>query len=102
MPGWSSVRPEKVATPLWAVTVSVPPRVAPPGLFKRATVTLPPKLGSTLPNGSSAETTSPNPLPTVTLPGGCVVTTSWVAAAAVTSKALVVAPARPLPETRSV
>ena len=41
MPAWSSVSPEKVATPLWAVTVSVPPRVAPPGLFASATVTVP-------------------------------------------------------------
>ena len=36
-----SVSPEKVATPLEAVTVSVPPRVAPPGLFASATVTVP-------------------------------------------------------------
>ena len=41
MPALSSVRPEKVATPLWAVAVSVPPRVAPPGLFDSATVTVP-------------------------------------------------------------
>ena len=36
-----SVSPENVATPLVAVTVSVPPSVAPPGLFASATVTVP-------------------------------------------------------------
>ena len=36
-----SVRPEKVATPWLAVTESVPPSVAPPGLFASATVTVP-------------------------------------------------------------
>ena len=38
-----SDRPENVATPLDAVAVSVPPRVAPPGLFASATVTVPSK-----------------------------------------------------------
>ena len=36
-----SVSPENVATPPDAVTVSVPPSVAPPGLFASATVTVP-------------------------------------------------------------
>ena len=35
------VSPEKVATPLEAVAVSVPPSVAPPGLLASATVTVP-------------------------------------------------------------
>ena len=36
-----SVSPENVATPPDAVTVSVPPSVAPPGLLASATVTVP-------------------------------------------------------------
>ena len=41
MPAWSRVSPEKVATPLSAVTVSVPPEGPPPGLLNSATVTVP-------------------------------------------------------------
>ena len=71
-----SVSPEKVATPLDAVTVSVPPRVAPPGLLASATVTVPLKEEMGLPELSSASTVRPNGLPAVTLAGGCCVTTS--------------------------
>src|SRR5262245_11464101 len=50
-PARLNVRPEKVATPLTAATVSVPPSVAPAG---GATVTLPLKEESTVPKLSSA------------------------------------------------
>ncbi len=70
MPALFRVKPEKVATPLLAVMVSVPPRVLPPGLLASATFTLPLKVRSTLPLASSAETTKPKPLPAVTLPSG--------------------------------
>ena len=49
--------------PLTALAVRVPPRVAPPGLLTRATVTPPLKLGSTLPNASRADTARPKPEP---------------------------------------
>ena len=65
------------------------------GLFARARVTLPAKVGSTFPKPSSALTTRPKPLPAVTLAGGWVVTTSCVAVAAVTVMAPVVAALRP-------
>src|SRR5262249_57585298 len=70
-----SVRPEKVATPPDAVTVSVPPSVAPPGLLASATVTAPLKEVIRLPELSSASTVRPKPLPAVTLAGGCCATT---------------------------
>ena len=41
----------------------MPPSVSPPGLFASATVTPPAKVGSTFPNGSSAEITKLNPTP---------------------------------------
>ncbi len=66
-----SVSPEKVATPLEAVAVSVPPRVAPPGLLASATVTVPLKVVMGLPELSSAWTVRPKVLPAVTLEGGC-------------------------------
>ena len=59
MAALSSVRPEKVATPFVAVAVSVPPRVAPPGLLASATVTVPLNEVSTLPELSSAVTVRP-------------------------------------------
>ena len=70
-----SVSPEKVATPPDAVTVSVPPSVAPPGLLASATVTVPLKEVIRLPELSSAWTVRPKGLPAVTLAGGCCVTT---------------------------
>ena len=71
-----SVSPENVATPLAAVAVSVPPKVALPGLFASATVTVPSNEVIGLPELFSAVTVRPNPLPAVTLAGGCCVTTS--------------------------
>ena len=70
-----SVSPEKVATPPDAVTESVPPSVAPPGLLASATVTVPLKDESRLPELSSAWTVRPKGVPAVTLAGGCWVTT---------------------------
>ncbi len=74
----SSVKPEKVATPLLAVTESVPPSVAPLGLLASATVTVPSKDESRLPELSSAWTVRPKGVPAVTLVGGCWVTTNCV------------------------
>ena len=69
------VSPENVATPLDAVTDSVPPSVAPPGLFASATVTVPLKEAIGLPELSSAWTVTPKGLPAVMLVGGGWVTT---------------------------
>ena len=52
------VKPEKVATPLTVLAVSVPPKPAPPGLLARASVTLPVNVGSMLPHTSSAATST--------------------------------------------
>ena len=77
MPALSSVSPEKVATPFWAVAVSVPPRVAPPGLLSSATVTVPLKevvhvARAILGGDGQAEAG----YPAATLAGGCAVTTN--------------------------
>ena len=77
MPGWLRVRSEKVATPLTTVAVRVPPRVAPPGLFPRATVTVPPLTG--FPRLSSTWTVRPKGLPATTLDGGSVWIAIWLA-----------------------
>ena len=88
------VSPEKVATPLAAVTVSVPPTLTPAGLL---TVTLPVKVLTTVPKPSSAVTAKPKLLPAAMLSGGCAVTTSCVATpAGVTLMAVVVADVRPV------
>ena len=71
-----SDRSENVATPLDAVAVSVPPSVAPPGLFASATVTVPLNEVSMLPELSSASTVRPKGVPAARLAGGCCVTTS--------------------------
>ena len=63
-----------------AVAVSVPPRVAPPGLISSPTVTVPSNELSTLPDLSSAVTVKPKPVPAVMLPGGWVVTATWLVA----------------------
>ena len=97
-PALLSVRPAKVATPALALTVEVPPSVAPLGFVANASVTLEAKLAATFPKGSSAVTTSPKPLPAVTLPGGAVVSTSWLAVAALTVMVLVVAELSPEPD----
>ena len=70
MPAWSSVSPVKLATPSWAVTVSVPPRVPPPGLFNSATVTVPLNALSKLPELPSALTIRPKSDPGSMLLGG--------------------------------
>src|SRR5437773_10199898 len=49
-------RSPKVATPLTADTVALPESVLPAGLLPSATVTLPVKLGTTLPSASCAAT----------------------------------------------
>src|SRR5205823_491593 len=86
-----SVSPENVAMPLTADTVTVPPRVAPAGLFPRDNVTGPLKLASTAPAAVRAVTTRPNGLPAATLIGGAEVTRSCVAAASATLIAVVAA-----------
>ena len=65
-----SVSPENVATPWLAVTVSVPPSVAPAGSFASATVTVPSKDDSRLPELSSASTVRPKGVPAARLAGG--------------------------------
>src|SRR5258708_393868 len=65
--------------PLLSVTVSVPPRVAPVVLLRRATVTVLLNVAAMLFEPSSAFTVKRNEAPTVTLLGGGVVTTSCVA-----------------------
>ena len=77
MPGWLRVRSEKVATPSTTVAVKVPPRVAPPGLFPRPTVTVPPLTG--FPWLSSTWTVRPKGLPAATLAGGSVLIVIWLA-----------------------
>src|SRR4051794_36540390 len=89
--------PAMAETPGWPRSVgsaSVGPlRVAPAGLF-RLRNTAPVKLGTTLPNGSSAETTALKPRPELTVLGGDDVTTNWETAAGMTVIAFVVRPVR--------
>src|SRR5271169_5961885 len=61
--------PLKAATPLTAVAVSVPPRVAPAGLLASWMVTLPSKPVSMLPSESSTAKLVVKPLLAETLPG---------------------------------
>ena len=56
VPGMFSVSPLKLATPATALTVSVPPERALPGLVARATVSLPLKPVARFPSASSAVT----------------------------------------------
>ena len=101
-PTWSRVNPAKVATPLFAVTESVPPSVAPSGLFASATVTTPLNEDARSPALSSAWTIKPKEAPAMMLAGGCwVITSSW-AGTGITAMALDVAPLSPLLETASV
>jgi hypothetical protein len=101
LPTLLSVKPENVATPLAAETVTVPPSVLPPGSLDRATVSLPLKLVATLPWASSAVTVKPKPAPAVTLDGGCVVIESCVAVPGATEIAVEVAAVSPLLVTAS-
>ena len=102
LPTLLSVKPEKLATPLVALTVSVPPSVLLPGLLASATVSLPVKPVATFPSASSAVTVKPNPLPAVTVAGGWVVMSSCVAVPGVTEMALLVADVSVPPVTASV
>src|SRR5207244_2818399 len=92
----SRVRSPKLATPLTAATVVVPPRVLPPGLLPSATVTGPVKLGTTLLAASSALTCTAGLIAApATVVDGCTVNTSWVAVPGVMSNALLVTGAKP-------
>ena len=97
VPALLRVRPEKVATPLTAVAVTVPPSAAAPGLFASARVTVPANEVATPPEASSAVNVSPNGVPAVTDPGGCAVMTSCVAAAGATLNGPVTAAVSPPP-----
>ena len=90
------VRLVKLATPWLAVTVSVPPSVAPVGLLANATLTLPEAVVTTFPYASSIEACMLKGLLTLTVLGGCCVITSCVAAAGVTVMAFVTPSPRPL------
>src|SRR5690242_4902457 len=81
----------KLAIPPIAPTVVVPASVPPAGLVPIATVTLPAKLVTTLPNASSALTCTAGVIaaPASVLLGGTV-KTSWAAAAGVMLKDLLV------------
>src|SRR5437667_4657944 len=93
----SRVRSPKLATPLTAATVVVPPKVLPPGLLPSATVTGPVKLGTTLLAASRALTCTAGLIAApATVVDGCTVNTSWVAVPGVTSKAVLVTGANPL------
>ena len=74
VPAWLIVTAENVATPWTAATTNWP--VKGPAPFSLASITLPSKEGSTLPDPSTACTTRPKAAPAATLPGGCVVTKS--------------------------
>ena len=91
-----AVSPVNVATPSCAGSVAVWP--PPPG---SVIVTLPSNDVSTFPYGSSAATTTVNVCPGVSVVGGGVVKTSWLAAADVTATAVLPAIA-PLDESVAV
>ncbi len=56
--------------PATAATFVAPDSVADPGFAPKAIVTLPVKLVTTLPNASSAATTTGNAVPAEAVPGG--------------------------------
>src|SRR5262249_17751923 len=87
----------KAATPR-AGAPGAGPNAAPPGLRARVSATVPVKVGSMLPKSSSAAMIASNPLPAVTLFGGCVVTARRVAGAAETVRPRVVAGESASPE----
>src|SRR5438094_6899726 len=88
-------RSPKVATPLTADTVALPESVLPAGLLPSATVTLPVKLGTTLPSASCAATFTAGAIwwPAVVVPGWTV-KVRCVAAPGETLKSLLVPPHR--------
>src|SRR5439155_23701098 len=85
------------STPPTAATVVVPPSVLPPGLLPSATVTLPVKLGTGFPAGSSAVICTAGLIaaPATVFDGGTV-KASWVAVPGVISNAVLVTGAKPL------
>ncbi len=87
----------KLTVPLTAVPVVVPASVPPPGFAPSATVTLPVKLGTTLPCASCALTSTAGLIawPATALLG-CAVNTSWVAGPGVMSKGALVAASSPV------
>ncbi len=93
---WFTVKPVKVAMPPTACTVSFPVRAVPAEVLASATVIAPLYVVLRLPKLSSAQTTNPNALPALILPGGWVCTTSWVADPATTVKPFVVADVKPV------
>lgn len=96
MPGLFNFNPGKLATPRLKCTVRLPVSLLLPGFFLSATVTVPVKVVTTFPYWSSPETARPKGVFTGTLLGGWLVTTSWVAAAGVTLKELVMAETKPV------
>src|SRR6266550_7568552 len=97
MPVLLMLSPERVATPATAVTLVVPARVPLPGLVPIATVTLPANPVAVLPCASRAVSCTAGAIvaPAVVVLGWTV-KTSCVAAPAVTLKAVLVAPVRPV------
>src|SRR5438094_2729537 len=89
-------RSPKVATPLTADTVALPESVLPAGLLPSATVTLPVKLGTTLPSASCAATFTAGAIwcPAVVVPGWTV-KARCVAAHVARPKVLAPLPVRP-------
>src|SRR3989441_8989974 len=89
------VKSTNVATPFTAATVVVPPSVLPPGLLPSATVTLPVKLGTGFPAGSSAVICTAGLIAApATVFDGCTVNASRVAVPGVISNAVLVTGAR--------
>ena len=87
----------KLATPLTAGTVVVPPRVLPPGLVPSAMVTLPTKPVTRFPWASRALTcTAGLMVRPATALLGCTVKASCVAAPAAILKSLLVPPLSPV------
>src|SRR5207237_1030284 len=82
--------------PPTAATVRVPPRVPPPGLLPRATVTLEVSVVSRLPNWSSTRTVTAGRMATPAAALlGCVPNGRWAAAAGGAGKVAEGAPPRP-------
>src|ERR1051325_5882429 len=93
----------RLATPAAAVTVVVPPSVAPPGLLPIARVTAPANPVATLPNASRAVTSTAGVMVSpATVVVGWTVNTSCDAAAGVMVKVRLVTPSSPVDEKVSV
>src|SRR2546427_4776 len=97
-------RSAKLATPFTAATVVVPESTPAPGFVAIATVMVPVKLGTVLPNASWALTWTAGltATPAVVLLLGWSVKATRVAPAGVMVNALLVAPARPAAAALSV